>query len=900
MITSDYSFATLALPKQLYFVLFSRRGLLRTASLLVYGFLCISCSGQSVKSTSHEQMYLNPKEPIAARVEDLVSRMTLSEKIAQLYNDAPAIERLGIPEYNWWNEALHGVARAGKATVFPQAIGLAATFNAPLLHNVAAAISDEARAKHHYFTDNDVVFRYTGLTFWSPNVNIFRDPRWGRGQETYGEDPFLTGKLAVEFIGGLQGNDPQYLKTAAMAKHFAVHSGPEKSRHSDDYEASPKDLQETYLPAFAMAVKDAQVESVMCAYNRVNGAPACGSDYLLQEVLRGDWGFDGHVVSDCGALADFYDPMAHNVVQAPAEAAAWALKSGTDLNCGTGRLSTFANLHFALQRKFITEADIDQAVTRLFTTRFKLGMFDPKDLVAYTQIPMSVVGSEKHLKLTQTAAEESFVLLKNNGVLPLKKNTRVAVIGPNAQNPAVLLGNYNGDPIKPVTALAGIIHQAGQDNVIYAPGSAIVDNFYGHYAAIPESVFFHLDKNGKTLPGLLGSYFEATQEQGMASTPEFTRVDPNIDFYWPRSPLDDSVWDEFGIRWQGLLKPSESGRFMFESVADIEINGKKIEGSIALEAGKTYSFSASITFLRTWWGNNPLEPLVQVKWINTSTNYTADSIRAAEQADVVVFIAGISPLIEGEEMPVELPGFDHGDRSSITLPKVQSDLLKRLKKTKKPIVLVNFSGSAMALNWENQQLDAILQGFYPGEATGTALANILWGQVSPSGKLPVTFYKSESDLPDFKDYRMANRTYKYFQGEPLFPFGYGLSYSQFQFSATQFNLRQNPAGTPSVEIQYTLKNTGQYQADEVVQVYMHLLDAPVTVPRQELVAFTKVQLKPNEQQQLSLSLDGKKIHYVDEAGKIQAYSGRIAFAIGGGQPGYKGSSNVVTTTVDYP
>ena len=868
---------------------------------LVAALLLAACSDKDGAQPSQGEPgqgqpdYLDTRLPIDARVEDLVSRMTLSEKISQLYNEAPAIERLGVPEYNWWNEALHGVARAGKATVFPQAIGLAASFNKPLMHETATAISDEARAKHHYFVDNNVVFRYTGLTFWSPNVNIFRDPRWGRGQETYGEDPYLTGTLAVEFIKGMQGDDPDYLKTSAMAKHYAVHSGPEKSRHSDDYQATPEDLYETYLPAFDMAVNKADVESIMCAYNRVNGLPACGSDHLLKDILRDDWHFDGHVVSDCGALADFYVESHHHVVRAPTQAAAMALKAGTDLNCGTGRLSTYANLHFALQRGMVSMEDIDTAVKRLFKTRFKLGMFDPPEEVPYTNIDMSVVGSDEHRRLNQKMAEQSMVLLKNNGILPLDKEQRVAVIGPNATNPAILVANYHGDPIEPVLPLEGIRNYLGEDQVIHAPGSPLIGEEYGHYQTLPESVLFHRTGQGLE-PGLNGAYYQADKQNGMAEAPAFKRVDSTVEFHWQKSPLDgETVRDEFGVVWSGVLKPEETGTYRFNSRAEIRINGEAVEGAVTLAADREYNFEAGTLFLREWWGH-PLEPRVAIQWVNTSRDLEAEALAAAGQADLVLFMGGISAELEGEEMDVALEGFDHGDRTEIDLPDEQQALLKKLEATGKPVVLVNFSGSAMALNWEDENLDAIVQAFYPGETTGTALARLLWGEVSPSGRLPVTFYKGLDDLPGFKNYAMAGRTYKYYRGKPLYPFGHGLSYSDFHYTKLQAP-RQIDAGEP-VPLEVTLTNEGPMKAGEVTQVYVRMPNAPVAVPDRELVAYTRSYLAVGERRELSLTIDPEQLRYVDEQGRHQAYRGRLEVSIGSGQPGYTPEKRLQQTGIE--
>ena len=866
-----------------------------TIFLFLLCILLVSCNKAdtsneaSTESTPESPDYLNTALSFEARVDDLVGRMTLGEKISQMYNEAPAIERLGVPEYNWWNEALHGVARAGKATVFPQAIGMAAMFDEKLMGEIATVISDEGRAKYHYFVDNEVVFRYTGLTFWSPNINIFRDPRWGRGQETYGEDPYLTGQLALQFINGLQGDDKKYLKTAATAKHFAVHSGPEKSRHSDNYISTQKDLYETYLPAFETAVVEGNVESVMCAYNRVNDDPACGSDMLLKEILRGKYGFDGHVVSDCGAIADFYVLDAHNVVRSPAAAAAWAVKSGTDLNCGTGRLSTFSNLHFALQRKMITEEEIDVAVKRLFMTRFKLGMFDPDEDVPFASIPMSVVGSEKHLALTRKASEQSMVLLKNDGLLPLKAGTKVAVIGPNATNSDILVGNYNGEPIQPVTPLAGIQAYAGKENVSYAAGTALIADVYGHYEIVSADNFFHQDENNQRVPGLQGSYYnakldEVAQRNGRMSgdiigEPVLTRVDNNIDFYWEKSPLDNSVRDEFGVVWKGQLVPSETGKYKFQrSAIKVLIDGLEVKEPIDLVAGQPYEFEASRTFLRTWWGN-PIEPFANLRWVNLSKNLVAEAVAAAEKADVVVFMGGISPRLEGEEMRVELDGFDFGDRTHIKLPQVQRDLLEVLHALGKPIVMVNFSGSAMALNWEDRNLNAIVQAFYPGEATGAALADLLWGEFSPSGRLPVTFYHKVSDLPAFTDYTMENRTYKYYEGDVLYPFGYGLSYSRFTYD----NLQVEKSDDGSLELSVDLTNAGEMESAEVSQVYISMPDAPVRVPQRELVFFKHTQLQPGETRKITFSLDAKQLTFVDNEGKRQAYPGDLLLSVGSGQ-----------------
>lgn len=879
--------------------------------LLGLGLLILSaCNKQSTAitvATPQTPAYQNTALGVEDRVDDLVARMTLSEKTSQMYNDAPAIERLNVPKYDWWNEALHGVARAGKATVFPQAIGLAATFDRALMGEVATAISDEARAKYHYFIDNDVRVKYAGLTFWSPNVNIFRDPRWGRGQETYGEDPYLTSELAVEFIKAMQGDDPKYLKTAAMAKHYAVHSGPEKSRHSDNYYVSPKDLRETYLPAFKAAVEEANVESIMCAYNRVNDLPACGSDPLLKDILRGEWGFKGHVVSDCGALADFYGPNDHAVVLAPAAAAAWALKSGTDLNCGTGRLSTFANLGFALQLNMVSMDDIDTAVKRLFTTRFKLGMFDPDEMVSYSRIPTEVIGSEAHLQLAEKSAEQSLVLLKNDGILPLAANTKVAVIGPNAINPAILLGNYHGDPIKPVTPLEGIKAYAGEANTTFSPGSPLIADQYGHYTLVPSSLLFHHSEDGQLQPGLKADYYRADidkaltpsfqidQVAGRVGEPVISRIDKDIDFYWRHSPVDNTVFGNFGVVWQGVLVPETSGAYLFNSSAEIALDGTLVEGATNLVAGKTYNLEVYRTFLRLPW-RNPIEPQVQLRWLNTSIDLTADALLAAKSADVIIFTGGISAELEGEEMDVELEGFDHGDRTDLRLPREQRNSLEVLQALGKPIVLVNFSGSAMALNWENKHLNAIVQAFYPGEATGTALAKMLWGETNPSGRLPITFYQSVKQLPDFKDYSYSNRTYRYFKGDVLYPFGHGLSYTSFQYD--QLHTPQTITSGESLHLSVNITNTGSRAGADVVQLYISMKNAPVKMPLRELKAFQRVNLAANEGQQVDFTLSPEQLRYVDNEGNFIPYKGKLTLTVGSGQEGYVNAEQIAKTTID--
>ncbi len=517
--------------------------------LSIFGllFFLTACKSPEQADSNYEYPFQNPSLDIDKRVDDLVGRLSIDEKAKQLFNEAPAIERLGIPKYNWWNECLHGVARAGKATVFPQAIGLAATFDEDLMFRVGTAISDEGRAKHHYFARNGARGIYMGLTYWSPNINIFRDPRWGRGQETYGEDPYLTGRLAVNFVNGLQGDHPQYLKSIATVKHYAVHSGPEFTRHVDNIFVNDRDLYETYLPAFKMAIEEANVQSVMCAYNRFRDQPCCGSNLLLGKILREEFGFSGYVVTDCGAISDFYTEGHHLVVETPEQGWGWSLATGADLNCEESR-AFLENIDSALHVGIINVKDINTSISRLFKARFQLGFFDPEEDNPYTSIPMSVVGSEEHLKLSLEAAEKSMVLLKNDGILPLDKSKKVALIGPNANNFAILIGNYNGDPVEPVTPLDGFREVLG-DQVIYTPGSPLAPGIYSDYRLIGPEMFYHYSE-GKLEPGLLGTYFSSTDFSGEAAKEQ---IDPSIDFRWEFSPATEVMDEPFSVKWEGVL-----------------------------------------------------------------------------------------------------------------------------------------------------------------------------------------------------------------------------------------------------------------------------------------------------------------------------------------------------------
>jgi beta-glucosidase len=842
--------------------------------------------------------YLNTDLPIDQRVDDLVSRMTLEEKISQMINQAPAIERLGIPEYNWWSEGLHGVARAGLATVFPQAIGLGATWDRNLMFRVSTAIGDEARAKHHEFARNGKRFLYQGLTLWSPNINIFRDPRWGRGQETYGEDPFLTGRLAVEFIKGLQGDDPVYYKTIATVKHFAVHSGPEIDRHTFDAVTGNQDLYETYLPQFEVGIKEGGAYSLMCAYNRYNGDACCTSGKLLDEVLRKDWAFSGFVVSDCDGIVDIYKN--HKQVETPAEAAALAVKSGTDLECG----KVYLNLKEAVDKNLITEKEIDVSVKRLFKARFKLGMFDPPEMVKYANISYSVVDNKEHRELALEAARKSIVLLKNeNNVLPLKKDIKtLAVIGPNADQWLMLLGNYNGVPADPVTPLRGIREKVKDTNVLYAQGCELAGGM-PTYKTIPSNVLF----TGGS-PGLKGEYFNNTDFSG---TPLFDLTDPVVDKNWSdKAPRNDMNDDNFSVRWSGELVPDKTASYQLGFISacntrlylDDSLVAKTIyhfrdeygdprlrkSPVMKLEAGRKYKIV--LEAIDTY-----ADAQVQLVWARPQPNLKQEAVDIAKKSDAVVMFMGLTARMEGEEMDITIDGFTAGDRTRIDLPDTQQELIKAIHALGKPVVVVLLNGSALAVNWESKNIPAILEAWYPGQAAGQAIADVLFGDYNPGGRLPVTFYKSTNDLPSFKEYNLVGQTYRYFKGEPLYPFGHGLSYTTFEYSDLKLNETQKTGD--SVKLSFALKNSGQLKGDEVVQVYVRRINASAKAPLLSLVEFKRVTLAPGEIKQFAFSLAPGSFSNIGKDGKSLIEAGRYEIAVGGGQPDakqQKGLSSVLS------
>ena len=836
-------------------------------------------------------IYKDPRQPLEKRVDDLVSRMTLEEKASQMVNNAPAIERLGVPAYEWWNEALHGVARAGIATVFPQAIGLAATWNEDLIREVADVVSTEARAKHHEAVRNNDFGRYKGLTFWSPNINIFRDPRWGRGQETWGEDPYLTGRLGMAFVKGLQGNDPTYYKVIATAKHYAVHSGPEPDRHTFDAIASERDLRETYLPAFRDLITESNVAGVMCAYNRLNGQPACASD-KLRDILLKEWKFKGHVVSDCGAIDDIY--IRHKYVPTVEQASALGVKGATDLSCG----NEYKSLVQAVRSGLITESEIDVSVKNLMRMRFKLGMFDPPEMVKYARIPYSENDKPAHHQLSLKAAQESIVLLKNqNNTLPLKKDIRtIAVIGPNANDKEVLLGNYNGQPSVSFTAVDGIQNKVSpQTKVLYSQGmfpTGVV------FLPVEEAVL----SNGST-PGLKGEYFNNSEFKG---EPALVRNDPTVDFNWgPQRPANGVNEDNFSVRWTGKLTATETGRYTlgWRSNGPIRIF---VDGALYLEETsnqrtrnvlKNFDFTAGRSYdIRIEYQENA-NHFASAKFVWAApakqAQLRADAIDKAKQSDAVVMVMGLSPSIEGEEMDVNIEGFKGGDRTDIVLPKPQEQLIKDIQALGKPVVLVLMGGSAIAVNWASENTPAILQTWYPGQFGGTAIADVLFGDYNPAGRLPVTFYKSVDQLAPFDDYKMEGHTYRYFRGDSLYPFGYGLSFTKFAYSNLKL-VKKVEAGAP-VRLSAVVQNTGTVAGDEVVQLYVTDAAASVPVAIRSLAGIDRINLKPGEKRTVSFTVTPRQMSVIDNNGKRIIEPGDFEISVGGKQPGFTGSADAQTS-----
>jgi beta-glucosidase len=836
--------------------------------------------------------YKNPQLPIEQRVDDLISRMTLEEKVSQMRDHAAAIPRLGVPKYDWWNEGLHGVAFAGYATNFPQVIGMAATWDSDLVHMMGETVSTEARAKFNEALRNDDHEMFFGLTFWAPNINIFRDPRWGRGQETYGEDPFLTSRMGVAFVSGMQGDDPQYFRVVSTPKHYAVHSGPELLRHGFNVNLSGHDLEDSYLPAFRATVTEAHAQSVMCAYNSVDGAPACANTMLLRDHLRDAWKFDGYVVSDCAAVADVY--TGHHYAPDMAHAAAEAVKAGTDLECGYREGQAFPSLVDAVHEGLIRESDLDTALRRLLRARFKLGMFDPPASFAYGRIPMSEVNSAEHRQLALRAARESIVLLKNQDhMLPLKAEiTRIAVVGPTAELIQALQGNYNGPPPSPVYPLEGIEKRFSSPKVLYAQGSTLVEGF-----AVPiEHTALHPASGSGD--GLTGEYFSSADLSGQ---PVLTRTDRNINFNWDKVvPVAGLQRNNYSVRWSGSFVPPGAGeyklgvrvnycyacenaegfRLYLDNKLLVESKGKTAERGQVIEAPVTFAETQAHP-IRLEYMHGTGSGGIDLTWQAPAAVLRDQAVEAAKQSEATIAFVGLSPSLEGEEMPVELAGFKGGDRTSIDLPAVQEELLKALAATGKPLVVVLQNGSALAVNWAQQNANAIVEAWYPGEEGGTAIAETLAGDNNPAGRLPVTFYKSIDQLPAFEDYSMGKRTYRYFEGEPLYPFGYGLSYTSFEYkNATVDNARVPADGT--VKVSVDVSNTGSVAGDEVVELYV-THEGVAGAPLRALAGLQRIHVNAGQEQTVGFALSGRQLSTVDPDGTRRIVTGKVDVWVGGGQ-----------------
>lgn len=827
-----------------------------------------------LEAPSYQDATKSPED----RAADLVSRMTLEEKTAQLINDAPAIPRLNIREYNWWNEGLHGVAGAGYATVFPQAVGLAATFDEPLIRTVADTISTEFRAKHvesrHRFGGSDW---FRGLTVWSPNINIFRDPRWGRGQETFGEDPYLTARIGVAFVKGLQGEDPVYYRTVATPKHYAVHSGPEAGRHRDNINPSRYDLEDTYLPAFRATITEGKAVSIMCAYNAIDGQPACANEDLLVKHLRKDWGFTGFVVSDCDAVGDIYYKTSHHYKATPEEGVTAAYLAGTDLICGNANEAD--HLTSAVRKGLLSEKTLDTALVRLFTARFKLGQFDPPAKV-FPQITADDYDTQANRDLSQRVAEAAMVLLKNeNNLLPLKSEPRtIAVIGPNADSIDSLVGNYNGEPSHPVTILAGIRARFPKATVRYAQGSGLIDPVM---AAVPDDVLCR-DKDCAE-KGVNASHFAGAEMTGPAQK---TTTEAGIRQAWQGEQRSGAV------RFDGYLTAPETGEYRFRYDANggyrIWVNDKLIvdawrvdwrpsiaTGAVRLEAGSRNSIRVE-SFQRQAKGDEKL------LWSIPSDTGAQEAVAAARDADLVVFAAGLSQRVEGEEMRVETPGFSGGDRTSLDLPPVQQKVLEQVSATGKPVVLVLVNGSALSVNWADKHVPAIIEAWYPGGQGGAAVARLIAGDYSPAGRLPMTFYRSVDQLPAFSDYTMKGRTYRYFKGEALYPFGYGLSYTTFRYAPAKLSAK-TVSGDGQVTVSADVTNTGTMDGDEVVQLYVSRPGLK-TAPLRALARFDRIHLKAGETKTVTFTLDSRALSTVNADGSRSVKAGKVELWLGGGQP----------------
>ncbi|HKU75593.1 MAG TPA: glycoside hydrolase family 3 C-terminal domain-containing protein [Pyrinomonadaceae bacterium] len=832
--------------------------------------------------------YLNPDLPAQQRAEDLVRRMTVEEKVTQLVNQSRAIPRLNVPDYDWWSEASHGVATQG-TTEFPNPVGLAATFDVDAIHRMGVVIGTEGRIKHVQGMRDGHSDIFEGLDFWAPNINIFRDPRWGRGQETFGEDPFLTARMGVAFVRGMQGDDPKYYRVISTPKHFAVHSGPEPSRHKDDIKVSKHDQLDTYLPAFRATVIEGKAGSVMCAYNSINGQPACVNEFLLQDQLRKKWNFQGYVVSDCEAVINIFRD--HRFTKTQAEASALALQRGMDNECidfsKVNDDHDYKPYLDAYRQGILKESEIDRALIRLFTARMKLGMFDPPELVPYANIDPKKLDSAEHRAMARDIANKSMVLLKNDGTLPLKKGpTRIAVVGPLADQTRYLLGNYTGTPTHTVSVLEGLKAEFPEAQIKFVPGTQFLRK---DGVAVPSSVF----TTAEGQPGLTQE-FATGQMFGGKPTVLATRTVSMVDVKAADIPAEAANKSPLLVQWNGFLTPTETGEFRIGlrfqgGFASVSVDGKQVAqgwgggneveskvGRVHLEQGKKVAIKVNHAI-----GNGELK-LAQLIWSRYDPKPSMDAIEAAKNSDVVIAVLGITHELEGEEMPVDEEGFKGGDRTSLDLPRPEQELLEAVSATGKPVVLVLANGSALSVNWAKQHVNAILESWYAGEEGGAAIAETLSGKNNPAGRLPVTFYTGVDQLPPFEDYSMNARTYRYFKGTPLFPFGYGLSYTTFSYSDLKLPKTPIKAGDPLI-MEVTVTNTGKRDGDEVAQVYLSFPNV-AGAPRRALRAFKRIHLKPGEAQKLRFELNERDLSMVSEAGEVIIAEGQYSVSAGGGQP----------------
>ncbi len=831
---------------------------------LAIASICCILSASAVSAQTYRDISATPED----RARSIVAEMTLQEKVSLMQHESPAIPRLGIRQYNWWNEALHGVGRAGLATVFPQPIGMAATFDDRLVFDIFSAVSDEARAKHHHAKAQGPLRIYQGLTFWTPNVNLFRDPRWGRGHETYGEDPYLTSRMGVSVVRGLQGDNydggalglTRYNKLHACAKHYAVHNGPEWSRHSFNAKGiSPRDLWESYLPAFKALVQEAEVKEVMCAYNRVDDEPCCGNNRLLNTILRDGWGYQGIILTDCWAMNDFFTPGHHNTDPSPESAVAKAVRTGTDLECG----NSYPALVQAVEQGLISEKEIDRSVTRLMKARFELGEMDPDSIVPWALIPYDVVDCNDHRKLAHEAALRSLVLLKNDGVLPLKPGIKVGLIGPNANDSVMQWGNYNGFPAATSTLYSALRERIGDANLIYVPG---IDHTSDKSI---QSLIGYTSANGRQ--GWHAEFWNKFSDMAQGKNPDV--------YYHYSQPLalttaGATVWAPgvnlggFGATFSTTFKPEKTENVIFtlqdQGYMDLWIDGERVFHGGNLKSANAYTLHAvagkaydiKVTF-------HASEGDCASLYFDFGRSEALDldkTTAALVDCDVIIFAGGLSPQLEGEEMPISIPGFRGGDRDIIELPAIQTRLLEKLRSLGRPVVYVNFSGSAVGLEREEPLANAILQAWYPGQDGGRAITETLFGDFNPCGKLPVTFYRSTADLADIEDYDMSHgRTYRYFKGSPLYPFGHGLSYTTFSFGQASIVRGQDD----NITLKVPVTNTGSAFGTETVQVYISR-PADTAGPARQLRAFRQVKLWPGDTQVVDIELSPESFAWFDE------------------------------------